>query len=94
MEDNNKYDIEDVATLSKLKSRSRRLAIDLTSFASKFENISSRAEGMLEKELVELELDVKAVKQMLHDFCEELDDLNTNVEAEYSLTFEDLLKKS
>ena len=93
MEDE-KYSMEDVATLSRIRTRSKRLATDLTSFAVKFGDISLKAEGMLNKELDELKLDVEEAKQLLHDFCEKLDDLNSNVESEYSLTFEDLLKRS
>lgn len=93
MEDN-KYDIDDVVTLSKIRTRSKRLATDLTSFALKFEDVSSRADDMLARELDELKLDVTEVKSLLTEFCEELDKVSSNVEVEYRLTFDDLLKKS
>ena len=91
MEDNN-YSISHVMMVSRVKTRARRLATDLADFTSKFNEISLRAEGMLNKELDECELDVMQVKNLLLDFYKELDELNKNVETEYSLAFEDLIK--
>ena len=86
------YTIEDVVRLSKVKSKTRRLVRNLNKAIEIFEKLGTQAEEMLANELQTMELDSAKSKELIIEFSKELEKFNEEIETEYDVNYEDILK--
>ena len=78
------YTIDDVVRLSKVKTKTRRLVRNLNKAIEIFEKLGTQAEEMLVNECKTMTFDSAKSK--------ELEKFNEEIETEYDVNYEDILK--
>lgn len=86
------YSIDDVMELSKVKAKTRRLVRNLSKTIEIFEKLGAQAEEMLINECETMTFDSAKSKELIIEFSKKLEKIHEDIETEYNINYEDILK--